>query len=619
MSFQTFVTQRLEALTARINAIDTNAKKIDELPIQTNINAQSKIHVSKGGVSESLEVSKLLDAFVNLKYDRLVSVGEITITNGVASVPSNAQWIISNINYQTQNITAIPIPLTTMGFVRTDLLVGNQIGNIVRVAGIESATTALRPNIPLGTVLITAINITSIAINAPTTPILGEAFIEKSLQESFLITNSGVLNNFVLAPNYNFSFTGNISQVNRFAFDSNSKVFVGKRLSIKNFQSTDIVFPKTEFWLLSDADLVLKPLETVEFIVNSNEDLNQIGIAPFDNTINETAITNKQSLSEKNQFGGYLGIGADGNIKLDAYPSTRNDGQLPTNKVLSTDVDGNFRLFTIATSPPPFLEVLVPDSTLPSTTTNFVLKGAFFTPTMTVSIVGQTINYITFVSDNLVKVNVTTGATEGSFAVTLNNGLQAVFPNALFIVLGTVFTPETMDWEAPTGNVSAVDDTVSINVWNTVGSNRWGKQFDNTKQFRVDFQIRKSPLGFAITDQEYQFEQISLVKSSDNSVWFGINFVKPGGGNGFYALGYEKDFGFVHFIQLDNAGIPTEQAWDLNATNTYSFRYLNNLMYIYINNILVKTFISGAVNQNLKLKVRTKSFDIYNIKYIELA
>ncbi len=133
-------------------------------------------------------------------------------------------------------------------------------------------------------------------------------------------------------------------------------------------------------------------------------------------------------------------------IKLSNYPSTRNDGQLATNKVLSTDASGNLKLYSMATMPAPYMEVLIPDSTLPSVTTDFTIKGSFFTPTMTVSIVGQTVNYVTFISDNEVRVNVTTGAAQGSFAVTLNNGLSVTYAAALVIVLGTVYSPVDANW-----------------------------------------------------------------------------------------------------------------------------------------------------------------------------
>ncbi len=135
-----------------------------------------------------------------------------------------------------------------------------------------------------------------------------------------------------------------------------------------------------------------------------------------------------------------------GELRLQAYPNTRNDGQLPTNKVLSTDANGNLKLYTIATAPAPYLEDLIPDSNLPSTTGNFTLRGSFFTPDMTIVVEGQTLNYWTFVSDNEVIINLTTGATEGTFDITLNNGLEAIFADVLLIVLGTVFTPVDANW-----------------------------------------------------------------------------------------------------------------------------------------------------------------------------
>lgn len=123
--------------------------------------------------------------------------------------------------------------------------------------------------------------------------------------------------------------------------------------------------------------------------------------------------------------------GADlsGDLNFPAYPNTRNDGQIPMNRVLSTDASGNLKMYSIATAPAPFLNIVIPDSTLPNTTGNFKLKGAFFTPTMTVVFEGQIVNYFTFISDNEIDVNVTTGATEGNFDITLNNGLSAIFPN----------------------------------------------------------------------------------------------------------------------------------------------------------------------------------------------
>ena len=67
----------------------------------------------------------------------------------------------------------------------------------------------------------------------------------------------------------------------------------------------------------------------------------------------------------------------------------------------------------------PYLSELIPDSYLPDSTGNFILKGSFFTPSMLVEITGVTINYSTFVSDNEFRVNVTIGSEEGYKNVTL--------------------------------------------------------------------------------------------------------------------------------------------------------------------------------------------------------
>ena len=74
MSFQTFVTQRLAALTAMINAISTNAKKIDELPKQDPLVATSKFHVSRQGISEYLEIQQIIDkaSVSSISYGQLL-------------------------------------------------------------------------------------------------------------------------------------------------------------------------------------------------------------------------------------------------------------------------------------------------------------------------------------------------------------------------------------------------------------------------------------------------------------------------------------------------------------------------------------------------------------------
>lgn len=296
-------------------------------------------------------------------------------------------------------------------------------------------------------------------------------------------------------------------------------------------------------------------------------------------------------------------------LKLSNYPSTRNDGQLPTNKVLSTDANGNLKMYTIATAPPPYMEVLIPDSTLPSTTTNFTIKGAFFTPNMTVAIVGQTINYITFVSDNLIKVNVTTGATEGSYAVTLNNGLSATFNNALLIVLGTVYKPEPADWTGVSSflNVSESGNAKITSFSSTIKEATWNKVFDNTKNWTFSFTFKLSPLGDTFS-LHHGYHHVALYSTVDNAV--AVKSSCDGSNSSGLSFRINPFIPSGSMLNVNFSGLMPE--------TTLSYTCRNNVITMKSNGIEVGSF-SGDVAVNLYLKIQLSYFDIINIKYIELA
>jgi len=288
-------------------------------------------------------------------------------------------------------------------------------------------------------------------------------------------------------------------------------------------------------------------------------------------------------------------------IKLINYPNTRNDGALPSNRILSTDSNGNIKLYTIATAPAPYLEVLIPDSTLPSTTTNFVLKGAFFTPTMTVSIVGQTINYITFVSDNEVKVNVTTGATEGSYAVTLNNGIQAVFPNALLIVLGTVYTPEIADWVNIVQPIDVQKGQALVKTANSIGTAELNFLLDKTKKYSIYFNITKSPLITATAGQKYT--TMSIIDTVNSDIYdFQI---------------YYFDSSNEYDIRKNNANFSGSIGWHGGFSENIRFYWDLTQMYVYRGSTLIYTFSAGIFPNTLKAKFTVQQFDNTGIKYVE--
>jgi len=325
----------------------------------------------------------------------------------------------------------------------------------------------------------------------------------------------------------------------------------------------------------------------------------------------QTITLEKTAINTWTIEGNYL----NGEVRLPAYPNTRNDGQIPVNRVLGTDANGNLKMYTMAIAPAPFMHVLIPDSNAPSITTNFKIKGAFFTPTMTVSIVGQTINYITFISDNEIDVNVSTGATEGSYAVTLNNGLSATFPNALLIVLGTVFKPVAAEWVSVTGSINtAIEGEVHSTAYNASASAKWNKVIDITKKFSIRFNLALSPLGNFTSSVGTDSYFLSLV----NVVTGVEDFKFSLRADAFPSLNV-RAFSLTQSVYVYNGATGSTYAERLSviAAQSIEFKKTGTSLTVVINNSAVYTF-PDSLSNNYNLLVRTRCWDIINIKYVEL-
>ena len=305
--------------------------------------------------------------------------------------------------------------------------------------------------------------------------------------------------------------------------------------------------------------------------------------------------------------------GADlsGDLNFPAYPNTRNDGQIPMNRVLSTDASGNLKMYSIATAPAPFLNIVIPDSTLPNTTGNFKLKGAFFTPTMTVVFEGQIVNYFTFISDNEIDVNVTTGATEGNFDITLNNGLSAIFPNTFLIVLGTVYTPATNEWTL-TEPVNVDKGDILVQTFGLEGKAEWSKVFDYTIDWSLRFMVKSTPLGSTYANN-YTQKNIGLYNMS-NVLRGYFGFYTQNANNIFMTLGNATGSPTALYPTLTD----TDSIGYFNNNNdTFELRCVSRILYLYKNNVLKGNI--GTLTENLKLVSTISRFDIINIKFIELA
>jgi hypothetical protein len=279
MSFQTFVTERLKSITETLNAIGTNAKKIDELPVQSTLDPTSKIHVSKSGTSESLSVQKIIDHLVEKNYTRILEIGEISVSGLTISIPANAMWVYEGVNHQTVAVTEILETLCDTGFLRKDILVANQSNQIILIKGAESETIRIMPNIPIGTVLVTEIDVDDAVIGTPSTPILNGDYIPKIDKSHVLLQSSGVLDfySFAKAKYNGIVLDGTYTSFGGVSYVANSSsLFTGRKLTIRNNQSTAInllhnsSLAAVKFMFPNLVDFVIKPKEVIEFIYRAN-------------------------------------------------------------------------------------------------------------------------------------------------------------------------------------------------------------------------------------------------------------------------------------------------------------------------------------------------------------
>ena len=284
------------------------------------------------------------------------------------------------------------------------------------------------------------------------------------------------------------------------------------------------------------------------------------------------------------------------NLKLEGYPNTRNDGQISINKVLTTDSNGYLKLVTIPVAPPPYLEELIPDSYLPATTGNIILKGSFFTPNMTISLEGQTVNYKTFISDNEYHLNVTTGNTEGNFDVTLNNGISQTFPDALLIVLGTVFTPVESDWQSKSNIDVTVGDYPKVTAPQINALAYWLPPVNYTKNWRISFKYVQSSFDPFSGGNSYL-----RIKSATNTL-LSLRMIN----NLYVYTGNSNELRAIRSIDLNK---------------TIEIRKVGSLISLYKDNGELILIVSDfeTMSENMRISLDLSSMDISNIKYIETA
>ncbi|WP_166964587.1 hypothetical protein [Yeosuana marina] len=277
----------------------------------------------------------------------------------------------------------------------------------------------------------------------------------------------------------------------------------------------------------------------------------------------------------------------------------------------------------------PFLEELIPDTYLPSTTGNFILKGAYFIPAMcngeipnAIQISGgdNVINYCTFINDNEICVNLTTSATDGLYDVTLNNGVSSTFVGVLQVINGTVYEPTNDDWTFLTGGHPDVSEVgaVSLTNFGTLQTVKWNKALDYTKDFKVLFRYKRSVLGIQSADTRTNL--LKLGSASDSS-WYQTEFQFQQAGASWNNMVYldTSDQGLKSkSLGIVPSGTPIVDRIPAFEDAIFEFRYLSGVMYYYVNDILVHQS-TRVITEDMYLYVTVQEQDFESIKYIDLS
>jgi hypothetical protein len=633
-----------------------------------NPHSVTKQQVGLGNVDNTSDLDKPVSTAVqtelDLKLDKssIVSPDAITKIGTIDQTGSNItinalefEWRINQVDYTNTLQYTTTIANATDGYNRIDLIVANTSNSFTKIEGIESIELAVKPDLPNDTLEVSFINVYGSTISQPATAKKG--FITESSKSFIRMFYTGDVDKISIGEESWLKFEQGMTSLKSINIPNKNNFYFGKTYIIKNGTSGDITLFHLQgtggfrFNFPNGQDLLLKPEESISVIlraINSQNNgglLDYVGIATDINSkvdkvagerlINALEITKLSNTSGTNTGDQDLSGKVDkvtGERLINALEITKLSNTSGTNtgdQDLSGKQDvlisgGNIKTLngesilgsgplTLSVMPAPFLVELVPDTYLPSTTGNFILNGSFFTPTMTVVVEGHTINYKTFISSNKVLINLTTSATEGTYDVTLNNGVSAIFPDRLQVVTGTVYKPQDLgDWTL-TEPIEVEGNNVIVQTYNSFGIAIWNKEFDYNKDFSVSFSLAPTPLGTPIINDLGNFEVV-LVKAVDNTDVFRFNsYTTSANANSDFATTSISGTGAGTYRTGTTGFWSTEY-----QTTVFEFKYISGVMYYYVNNVLKGTF-SYVLSENLKFKVRTKRFNVTNIKYIDLS
>jgi hypothetical protein len=293
--------------------------------------------------------------------------------------------------------------------------------------------------------------------------------------------------------------------------------------------------------------------------------------------------------------------------------------------VTETDIEYYFidylKPATPATSlPAPSIINLSPASLQPSLQQTLTIYSDFITNSTTVLLEGQTIDSVTYGFDayNVPRIDVlvTTGATEDSYDITLNNGSSTVFSNSLDVSIGTSYIPTLANWSSTTGSIDLTETgSVKVSSLGTTGTAIWNQEIDYTKDWCIKWELEQSLLGWQNSSGTNYF--LNLIQSSNGNeivrVWARTY------NNDYWQMTTDSVSATGDALLLSTNGGPGQSgSFDsLTSGVQMEIRNVSGTLYFYIDDTLEHTY-PETLTQNFKIKAGTAFFNTVNLKYVEL-
>ena len=308
----------------------------------------------------------------------------------------------------------------------------------------------------------------------------------------------------------------------------------------------------------------------------------------------------------------------DTSIKMTAFPNTRNDGS--GQNYLYTDVAGNVQsgAFGSLVENAPTSDIsVIPATGLPLSTFDVVIQSKFLNNATVATVSVGTVNSQSIELNNfgslILRMNYTSTATEESVDITLNNGFETTFADAFTVINGTIYSPINSEWTT-TGSVSTNNNELNITTYDSAGSAKWDKIFEASKDYVARFKFKQSPLG--VPAPLYGTTDLDLVNATTGSVLYTIALFPNGsgacdlqtinGGGGLVTSYAETQFNPDFLANFDALG-----------ERTLEFRNTSGVMTVVVDGVVVRTFPNATTDA--KIRFLTKTFDFYDIEFIDLS